>query len=481
MFIETFIEHCLYFTDVVSAYEDKRDGHFEDKEENFDVSQFVDKECDENIDDKDGKENRFTGKASNASSDYEMDSEQLEETLNKLEEVFCFFPRQLIRRVLFRGDVKGDLEKASQVLQQFQGMEDPQDFFKKTPNSNPPEAKHGKEEYYSYPSDGVKSKKGFEQDECGGMRKDQIEGARQSFQGPKRRRRRNKNRRNDEELQGDFERNESEAGNQYQFYRHQDYLRARDFRGAPRGAVRGEHRGGGHVGGPRGGPYRGSREGQRGGCREASGYQYPGPQGNLSPQGYPAENKRRLMRGSRVVRGGWPRRGPWDGSAQNQGGYGCYVSHNQGRARHHVPVYLEDLEKASETYRSNEELGVHHHDAGQHAKDVKIGHDQGNQRGSRGKRGHGQRGMRRSQSMSCVEANQGYGNENDERFEENKLVICGLNAATTNESVVNFIEAMSGEEVKEVTMLGEAKALVTMAEPITSKSLSPLAEYTLAW
>ncbi|XP_068707161.1 protein mono-ADP-ribosyltransferase PARP14-like [Montipora foliosa] len=255
-----------------------------------------------------------------------------------------------------------------------------------------------------------------------------------------------------------------QQGNQYQFYHHQDYLRGRGFRGRPRGALRGEHRGGG----PRGGPYRGSREGQRGGCREGVGYQYPGQQGNLSAQGYPAENKRRPMRGPRGVRRGWPRRGPWDGSAQNQGGYGCYVSHNQGRARHHVPLYLEDLEEASETYRWNEEVDVYLRDASQHAKDVNIGHYQGNQRGSRGKRGRGQRGMRRSQSMSCAEANQGYGNENDERFEEKKLVICGLNAATTNESVVNFIEAMSGEEVKEVTMLGEAKALVTMAEPITN-------------
>ena len=65
----------------------------------------------------------------------------------------------------------------------------------------------------------------------------------------------------------------------------------------------------------------------------------------------------------------------------------------------------------------------------------------------------------------------GPGNENDTRFDHNKLVICGLSVSTTSEGVLNLIEAMSGEEVKEVSMLGKAKALVTMAQPITGKGM----------
>ena len=81
--------------------------------------------------------------------------------------------------------------------------------------------------------------------------------------------------------------------------------------------------------------------------------------------------------------------------------------------------------------------------------------------------------MRRAQSLSNVEGDrrpERRENEEDEsRFEQNKLVVRGLSASTTDDGVLNFIEAMSGEEVKEVTMLGKGKAVVTMAEQITSK------------
>ena len=55
------------------------------------------------------------------------------------------------------------------------------------------------------------------------------------------------------------------------------------------------------------------------------------------------------------------------------------------------------------------------------------------------------------------------------QFERNKLLVCGLSESTTEDGVVNFIEAMSGEEVKEVTLRNN-KALITMANDIAGKS-----------
>ena len=95
--------------------------------------------------------------------------------------------------------------------------------------------------------------------------------------------------------------------------------------------------------------------------------------------------------------------------------------------------------------------------------------------GSGANREQGRGGMRRAQNLSSAEVDghpERRENEEDEsRFEQNKLVVRGLSASTTDDDVLNFIEAMSGEEVKEVTMLGKGKALVTMAEQITSKYL----------
>ena len=51
------------------------------------------------------------------------------------------------------------------------------------------------------------------------------------------------------------------------------------------------------------------------------------------------------------------------------------------------------------------------------------------------------------------------------RLERNQLLVCGLSTSTTEDGVVNFIEMMSGEEVKEVTLRNN-KALITMASDI---------------
>ena len=55
------------------------------------------------------------------------------------------------------------------------------------------------------------------------------------------------------------------------------------------------------------------------------------------------------------------------------------------------------------------------------------------------------------------------------RFEQNQLLVCGLSTLTTKDGLVNFIEAMSDGEVKDVMRTND-KALITMANDITSKS-----------
>ena len=55
------------------------------------------------------------------------------------------------------------------------------------------------------------------------------------------------------------------------------------------------------------------------------------------------------------------------------------------------------------------------------------------------------------------------------RFQQNQLLVSGLSELTTKDCLVNFIKAMSGEEVEDV-MMRNGKALITMANDITGKS-----------
>ena len=56
------------------------------------------------------------------------------------------------------------------------------------------------------------------------------------------------------------------------------------------------------------------------------------------------------------------------------------------------------------------------------------------------------------------------------QFERNKILIRGLSGKTSRDGLVNFIEAKSGgEEVKDVQMLKNGKALVTMADDIKGR------------
>lgn len=99
-------------------------------------------------------------------------------------------------------------------------------------------------------------------------------------------------------------------------------------------------------------------------------------------------------------------------------------------------------------------------------------HDQGNRRRPRdsGNKGRGPGGMVHVQSLSTAEsAGQssvtGANVKEQSRFERNQLLVCGLSTLTTEDGLANFIEAMSGEEVKEVTLRNN-KALITMVNDI---------------
>ena len=96
--------------------------------------------------------------------------------------------------------------------------------------------------------------------------------------------------------------------------------------------------------------------------------------------------------------------------------------------------------------------------------------DCGRAQNRRGNRDAGQTGIRRAQSMSSV-AEEGLSDQS--QFERNKIFIQGLSEKTSRDGLVNFIEARSGgEEVKDVQILKNGKALVTMADEIKGTYLS---------
>ena len=82
-----------------------------------------------------------------------------------------------------------------------------------------------------------------------------------------------------------------------------------------------------------------------------------------------------------------------------------------------------------------------------------------------GSRGRGQRLMSPAQNLPCQV---GAGAIQQSRFQQNQLLVGGLSALTTEDCLVNFIEAMSGGEVEDV-MLRDGKALITMSSDITGK------------
>ena len=87
-----------------------------------------------------------------------------------------------------------------------------------------------------------------------------------------------------------------------------------------------------------------------------------------------------------------------------------------------------------------------------------------------GNREADQDGIRRAHSTSSVVEK---GPIDQSQFERNKILIRGLSEKTCPDGLVNFIEARSGgKEVKDVQMLKNGKALVTMADEIKGTFLS---------
>ena len=96
--------------------------------------------------------------------------------------------------------------------------------------------------------------------------------------------------------------------------------------------------------------------------------------------------------------------------------------------------------------------------------------DRGRPQNRLGNRDAGQTGIRRAQGMPSVAEEEP---ADQSQFERNKIFIQGLGEKTSREGLVNFIKAKSGkEEVKDVQMLKNGKALVTMADEIKGTYLS---------
>ena len=587
------------FTDDFDDYEQEEYGEFEEEDENFDVSHFIDPEEWEGRDD-DGFANQ-EAHASGKVEEEEMDPEKLEETLKKLEEVFCCLPRVLIKRVLRQDDVKGNIKIANQRLREFQNMDDPQDMFKAPMpskahvNQQPPENRGDL-----------------------GVGQGKAEAEPQRFQGRKnrRRRRKSKNKKNEngpqveqlvveEQLQwrrNSFDQNAAEQRDENHFYCGQESRTGGGFTGKPRGGRRGGTRGGlrGETRGgfgqgqrydqeyrgdvfqddwsieyedgnfmpqhqrmcgsvndrgrppdprpmPRRTPQRATGEGPQGRPRgrlvpyqEEYGYDlyqqawdngqeygedvfqddwrfgYEG--GNFMPQrqkgrghvndhGHPPD-PRPIPRGTSQratregpqgrLRGGLvayqeeygchPYQQAWDNA--DQGYRGRVIDFQQGDGFENRrqwdqntwqsefaqgqtdPLYLIYLEQNSET-----DISYYDVDLG-HSEDVSNNRDEENpvRCGRPGSRGRGREEMERAQTMFSVagdqDADMGESETDESRFEQYKLVVCGLSEMTTDEGLSNFIEAMSGTEVKEVSRVGKRKAMVTMADRIKGAYLS---------
>ena len=399
----------------------------------------------------------------------------MEQKLKKLEEIYSCLPPVLIKRVLTRDDVNGNVDIASQRLQEFQDMENPLDIFK-----NPPTAK---------PLTGA-----VKETSCRGT--DQP----RKFRGKRRRNRIGSENDMPKEYgevcdlrRGTFDDTGAENRGGCQGNRGQHARQRGGYRGRPRGAPRGGPRGSFAQGQS---DYQGFRDTDMGlsqGCGFGGDGAYP-PQrghGNRGGRGHPPKPKPKNRGRGYRGRGGnyqtpgegfqhddqvsygdsqpqfnqrqrYPERG--EASQQNQ-------RRRETRGRTEAPLQSCDFTDSGAVRRSAIDGSL----LGPFAGDDPNRRGQGNRGRPRnsGSRGRGWGGMRRAQSLSSVtgsgDQNSGQAGSNEKeqsRFEGNQLLVCGLSGSTTEECVTNFIEVMSGEEVKKVTLRND-KALVTMASDIT--------------
>lgn len=402
----------------------------------------------------------------------------MEEKLKKLEEFFSCLPPVLIRRVLNRDDVKGNVEIASQRLQEFQDMENPLDIFK-----NPPTAKPLTGTVKETSSRGTGQLRNFQ-----GKRRGSSFGSENDMP---------KEHGDERDLRsGSFDDNRTKNRGGYQGNPGQHGRQRGGYRGRPRGAPRG---------GPRDGFARGQSDvqgfrdddvGLSQGCGFGGDeiYQPQRGHGNRGGRGHPPKpkpkNKGRGYRG-RGTNYQTPGEGFQHGDQfsygdsqpqfnqrqRNPEGRGASQQNQRRRevrGRTAAPLPPPDFSDSNAVRRSfNDDslLGPFEGDD----PNRRGQENRGRPRNS-GNKGRGRGGMKRAQSLSSVteigdqNTGQAGSNTNEQsQFERNKLLVCGLSESTTEDGVVNFIEAMSGEEVKEVTLRNN-KALITMATDIAGKS-----------
>ena len=455
------MSNVFYIAEDDNSHEEEEEEESGSNEgEDFDIRDFVVAD-EERRGNEDGKEGDFTmDTASSRKIEEEEDPEKLEEKLKKLEEVFSCVPRVLIKRVLCRDDVNGDLNLASQRLQEFQDMENPRDLFK-TPTSNPPTA------WGPSPERPQSENKGGEKCESQGYQKKRRRGRRGG-----RRKKNNENQNKTQEEQG-----ERTLGNSFDSYE-PNVTRGNDrgirqggrvFGGRPRGGF-----------GPRGGffqahedfqEYKGhfphgfpvndyTFQSQRGRDNWRGRWNQPKPQPKPKGRGRRGRDENVLesdsfFQGQPHVSQRWRGRGQF---RRGQGGGGQGPDWGRERSVSLADeIYYDELDLSGREgiYRTRREQG----NRGRSGPNIN--------------RGRGQLGLRRAQSLSSgMDSQDSHTNDNtgeDAKFEPKKLLICGLSESTTQDGVLNFIEAMSGEEVETVEM-SKGKALVTMTEDITSKS-----------
>ena len=386
----------------------------------------------------------------------------MEEKCKKLEKVFSCLPPVLIKRILTRDDVNGDIEIATQRLQE--------SFSFPVPAGTGQEKSSIAAESKNFPE---KEKRGrfVSHDEI-----PKEEGEVQEVRDLR---------------TNSFDNNNLEQNGGYQGNRGQNIRQRGGFRGRPRGATRD---------GPRGGFAQSQSDNQRFRDNDmglSQGWDFGGDEAfqpqrgfeNRGGRGHPPKpkpkNRGRSIRGRnsnfQTPGGGFQhgdqysysdyqpqftqrQRYPERGTGQQSQG------RREFRGRNAAPLFPPDFADSNPVRHSARDDSL----LGPFGGDDPLNRlDQGNR--GRPNRGRGQRGMRCAQSLSSVTesgdqcAGTGANATEQARFQPNQLLVCGLSSSTTEDGVVNFIEAMSSEEVKEV-MLRNDKALVTMANDITGKS-----------
>ena len=459
----------------------------------------------------------------------EEDPREFERKSKQLKEVFSCLPLVLIKIVLRRDDVKGNPERARQKLQEFQDIKNPADVFNNPAERRPlitkPKGKfedpltHGsiKQAWVA----GDKSYGGPEHESNRGMKnrskpreKNQTQGKHGDAERQDTRRngcdsdksdqnKRNQACRRHNSRQRDNTRAGPERGPRGGFY--QDPNNTQVYRDDQFYNTQGQwfdhknaflsQRGRENQRGQRGCFRQDPITGNRGYSRYGSQEWHVGDEGNSQPQmgrggqggrGTPPKPKPKPKRKGRGQGGG---RGgnfqeqhqiPGDFQESNQFSdaedYSQFMQrqpnqkNGRGRDSHGNqlhPISLKEL-VSIKTPSSSDDSEPGKLRQGETNKGRQG--DRGRPQNGLGNRDAGQTGIRRAQSMPSVAEEEP---ADQSLFERNKILIQGLGGKTSRERLVNFIKAKSGgEEVKDVQMLKNGKALVTMADEIKGTYLS---------